>query len=96
MQAITLEVILRVVFGVADGPRLERLRGLLRDLLDRNRLAARPSCAACCRAALRRPRPLGRGSKASCAQVDELLFAEIAEHRASGPTSRSATTSSRC
>ena len=27
MQAITLEVILRVVFGVAEGPRLERLRG---------------------------------------------------------------------
>ena len=29
MQAVTLEVILRVVFGVADGPRLERLRWLL-------------------------------------------------------------------
>ena len=33
MQAMTLEVILRVVFGVAEGPRLERLRGLLRGLL---------------------------------------------------------------
>ena len=29
MQAVTLEVILRVVFGVAAGPRLERLRGQL-------------------------------------------------------------------
>ena len=41
MQAITLEVILRVVFGVADGPRLERLRGMLANGADRNRLAAR-------------------------------------------------------
>ncbi len=29
MQAMTLEVILRVVFGVAEGPRLEQLRVLL-------------------------------------------------------------------
>src|SRR4051794_2043354 len=34
MQAMTLEVILRVVFGVSDGPRLERLRELLRGLLE--------------------------------------------------------------
>jgi cytochrome P450 len=27
MQAVTLEVILRVVFGVSEGPRLKRLRG---------------------------------------------------------------------
>ena len=33
MQALTLEVILRVVFGVSEGERLERLRGLLRNLL---------------------------------------------------------------
>src|SRR5262249_32206678 len=33
MQAVTLEVILRVVFGVSEGPRLERLRDLLRGLL---------------------------------------------------------------
>ena len=33
MQAVTLEVILRVVFGVSEGPRLERLRNLLRNLL---------------------------------------------------------------
>ena len=34
MQAITLEVILRVVFGVADGPRLERLRTVLTRVLE--------------------------------------------------------------
>jgi cytochrome P450 len=33
MQAVTLEVILRVVFGVSDGGRLDRLRELLRNLL---------------------------------------------------------------
>ena len=33
MQAITLEAILRIVFGVADGPRLERLRGVLSTVL---------------------------------------------------------------
>ena len=33
MQAVTLEVILRAVFGVSDGPRLERLRGMLATVL---------------------------------------------------------------
>ena len=32
MHAITLRVVLRAVFGVEDGPRLERLGGLLRHL----------------------------------------------------------------
>jgi cytochrome P450 len=34
MQAITLEVILRAVFGLQPGPELERLRTLLRETLD--------------------------------------------------------------
>ncbi len=34
MQALTLEIILRAVFGVAEGPRLELLRERLRHLLD--------------------------------------------------------------
>jgi cytochrome P450 family 135 len=34
MQAMTLEMILRTVFGVSEGPRLERLRQELRRLLD--------------------------------------------------------------
>src|SRR6267143_2333783 len=34
MQAMTLEIILRAVFGVAEGPRLERLRDELRRVLD--------------------------------------------------------------
>ena len=34
MQAITLEIILRAVFGLEQGERLEQLRGELRNLLD--------------------------------------------------------------
>jgi cytochrome P450 len=34
MQAMTLEIILRAVFGLSEGPRLERLRNELRRLLD--------------------------------------------------------------
>jgi cytochrome P450 len=40
LQALTLEVILRAVFGLDAGPRLDRLRALLTEGLD---LAARPS-----------------------------------------------------
>jgi cytochrome P450 len=35
MQAVTLEVIMRAVFGLREGERLERLRHALRSLLDR-------------------------------------------------------------
>ena len=78
MQAVTLEVILRVVFGVSEG------RGW-------------SDCAACSRTARPRPprrdpaarpaarrfggRALGR-FEARLGEVDELLYAEIAEHRA--------------
>ncbi|MBS1861780.1 MAG: cytochrome P450 [Actinobacteria bacterium] len=78
MQAVTLEVILRAVFGVAEGPRLERLRMLLRDVL-----ADTGSAAAQLRLLFARRRgrdPLGP-VRARLTQVDEALFAEIAEHR---------------
>ena len=78
MQRITLEVILRLVFGVSDERRLERLRQLLPELVEAGssplvwvlptRLLAKFS-------RLRR-------------QVDELLHAEIAERRASGAEGR--------
>jgi cytochrome P450 len=79
MQAITLEVILRVVFGVSHGPRLERLRDRLGDVLQET---ASPR-AQLVGLALRR----FRGGNAMARfegqlkEVDELLFAEIAEHR---------------
>jgi cytochrome P450 len=81
MQAMTLEVILRVVFGVAEGPRLERLRGLLRGLL------AETSSSGTQLLVLLRSR-LSRGGSGvppkvvdRMREVDELLYAEIAEHR---------------
>jgi cytochrome P450 family 135 len=80
MQAITLEVILRVVFGVAEGPRLERLRVLLTELLAET---ASPF-AQLLGLALRRFG--GRGPWArlegQLKAIDELLYAEIAERRA--------------
>jgi len=78
MRAVTLEVILRAVFGVAEGPRLDRLRGMLGDLL-----AETGSPAMLLRGLLARRRgrdPL-ESVRARIDAVDELLFAEIAEHR---------------
>jgi cytochrome P450 len=78
MQAVTLEVILRAVFGVVEGPRLDVLRGLLRDLL-----AATGSTRVQLRALFARRTgadPLAE-IRARLAQVDGALFAEIAEHR---------------
>ena len=51
MQAITLEVILRAVFGVTDRERRARLRDLLRELLRAARRRPGSSSACCCRAA---------------------------------------------
>ena len=62
MQAVTLEVILRAVFGVTDPARRERLRGRLPP--------ARVDTSAglqfrCCCAAVRRPGPAGRRALAA-------------------------------
>ncbi|HXS32979.1 MAG TPA: cytochrome P450 [Solirubrobacterales bacterium] len=82
MQAITLEVILRVVFGVADGPRLERLRGVLTKVLEET---ASPFAQL---TSLASRRFGGRGPWArfekQLNEADDLLYAEIAEHRANG------------
>jgi cytochrome P450 len=82
MQAITLEVILRVVFGVADGPRLERLRGVLTKVLEET---ASPFAQL---TSLASRRFGGRGPWArfekQLKEADDLLYAEIAEHRANG------------
>jgi cytochrome P450 len=80
MQAITLDVILRVVFGIAEGPRLQRLRTLLTGLLEQT---ASPFTQI---AALATRRFTGRGPwdkfESQLKAVDDLLYAEIAEHRA--------------
>ena len=82
MQAITLEVILRVVFGVADGPRLEKLRVVLAKVLAET---ASPFAQLI---GLASRRFGGRGPWAKfegqLKAVDELLYAEIADRRAEG------------
>jgi cytochrome P450 len=79
MQAVTLEVILRVVFGVADGPRLEQLRGMLARVLKET---ASPFTQLI---GLASRRFGGRGPWAKfegqLKAVDELLYAEIADRR---------------
>jgi cytochrome P450 len=79
MQAVTLEVILRVVFGVSEGQRLERLRGMLATVLQET---ASPRAQL---VGLVTRRFGGRGPWArfegQLKAVDELLLAEIAEHR---------------
>jgi cytochrome P450 len=80
MQAITLEIILRVVFGVAEGPRLQRLRDVLTRVLEET---ASPFTQLI---GLASRRFGGRGPWASfegqLRAVDELLYAEIADRRA--------------
>lgn len=78
MQAVTLEVILRAVFGVAEGPRLDRLRVLLRNLLVET---GSPRMMLTALLARRRGRDPFASVRPRLAQVDEALFAEIAEHR---------------
>jgi cytochrome P450 len=79
MQAVTLEVILRVVFGVSTGPRLDRLRETLATVLTETASPGRQVLG------LALQRFGGRGPFAhfdkQLREVDELLFAEIAEHR---------------
>jgi cytochrome P450 family 135 len=79
MQAVTLEVILRAVFGVADGPRLDRLRGMLGNVLEETASPRQQVIGL----ALQRFSKAGPWAKFEGAlrEVDELLYAEIAEHR---------------
>jgi cytochrome P450 family 135 len=80
MQAVTLEVIMRAVFGVSDPERLEALRGRLGRML-----AGLADPGLQLRALL--ARRFGRSDpfddvRAEVDEVDRLLFAEIAERRA--------------
>jgi cytochrome P450 family 135 len=79
MQAVTLEVILRVVFGVSSGPRLERLRQMLSTVLEETTTPGRQVLG------LALQRFGGNGPFArfegQLKEVDDLLFAEIADHR---------------
>ncbi len=80
MQAVTLEAILRIVFGVADGPRLERLRGMLATVLTET-ASPRTQLIALATRRFRGGNAFAR-FEGQLREVDELLYAEIAEHRA--------------
>ena len=82
MQGVTLDLILRVVFGVAEGPRLDRLRSMLTNVLAET---ASPF-AQLIGLASRRYGGNGPWAKfeAQLRAVDELLFAEITERRVAG------------
>jgi cytochrome P450 len=79
MQAVTLEVILQVVFGVSTGPRLDRLREMLATVLTETASPGRQVLG------LAMQRFGGGGMferfEGQLREVDDLLFAEIAEHR---------------
>jgi cytochrome P450 len=79
MQAITLEAILRIVFGVASGPRLERLRGVLATVLTET-ASPRSQLIALASRRFRGGNAFAR-FEGQLREVDELLYAEIAEHR---------------
>ena len=78
MQAITLEVILRAVFGIEDSERLERLRTALLAMLNVNMIhGALPFT----RVDLGPRSPWGRYLRARAA-ADEIIFEQIAARRA--------------
>ena len=86
-QAVTLEVIMRAVFGIEDSTRLDALRAALRQVLDvattRRRMLA---------LALSMRGNGDRGAwarfRAASAAADEILYEEIRERRAAPPSER--------
>ena len=94
MQAITLEVILRAVFGVTDPARDARLR-------DRLPLLLGDTASPALQFRVLLSRRLGRGDplvglRELLVEIDELLLAEIAERRSDPAPPPTARTSSRC
>ncbi len=82
MQAITLEVILRVVFGVEERERLERLAAPLRQLLDAAVQPRRLLLLQFTSSERPRPRsPWGR-MKRMMAPAEAIIYEEIAARRA--------------
>ncbi|MBE9179545.1 cytochrome P450 [Oculatella sp. LEGE 06141] len=89
MQAITLTVILRAVFGLSEGDRLEQLKGLLTQLLDS--ISSPLSASVLFFASLQKDwgewSPWGRFLRLK-QQVDQLLYAEIRDRRRSADPNR--------
>ena len=78
MQAITLEVILRAVFGITDERRRDELSGALVEILG---ATASPRAVGFIVPGLRRT-PMYRRLDSLSTRIDELLAAEITERRA--------------
>jgi cytochrome P450 len=80
-QAITLDVIMRTVFGVEEGERMTRLRSALQQLLEWTTARRRLFMVAALG-----PKRLGSNGRLGFMQVrsgvDELVFDEIRRHRA--------------
>ena len=83
LRRLTLEVILRTVLGVEDGPGFMRLRDLLTALVT---VATRP-WTQLLRVDLGSQSPWGRLMRIA-REVEDMLFAEIARRRADGAGSR--------
>jgi cytochrome P450 family 135 len=79
MQAMTLNVVLRAVFGLEDGPRRDELRSLLAELLQLNTTIA--TTLPQLRIELGGLTPWGRLMRCTAA-VDRALYAEMARRRA--------------
>ena len=89
MQEITLRVILRVVFGLDEGSRLEQLRSLIGSTLDL--MTSRFNSSAFFFEFLKQDlgdwSPWGRMLR-QIKQIDELIYAQIAERRAEANPNR--------
>jgi cytochrome P450 family 135 len=81
MQAVTLEIVLGAVFGVYEGPRLERLRSELRRLLD---IVTNPLAGVALLAL--GPKRIGRLGpfRRDLERVNRPIYEEIAERREAG------------
>jgi cytochrome P450 len=77
MQAITLDVILTAVFGVEDAERRDALRDALVEILG---ASASPAAVGFATPGVRKLPPF-RSIATAIRRADELLYAEIAEHR---------------
>jgi cytochrome P450 len=75
MQAITLRVILRAIFGIEEGAQLTELEAAIRQVVNV------PEFYLLIPAMQRRPVPAHARFKRNIAEVDRLLFAEIAKRR---------------
>ena len=81
MQAITLEIILRTVFGLGDEQRIARIGAPLRRLLDATASSARLFALQVTSSRNPRPRsPWGR-FKALVAEADQVIYDELRERR---------------